>query len=174
MKRLILIFLFIPSIGWIAGCGVMKKERAPIPTSNASVEARIRNKLKTDPLTAPWEINPTVEGNTVTLTGLVDREEERRRAEELTRSVVGELRKVNDQIMLTQEVILDNSITGKLKTELITNPVTRLTNIDVQSHKGVVTLNGSVKTNEQKREAERLAQETAGVVDVKNNLKVSG
>lgn len=172
MKRLILVFLLIPLIG--IGCSTADKKRAAAPPPNQAIESQIRTKLKSDPLTAAWNINPAVEGNTVTLTGLVDKEEERRRAEEIARGVVGELRQVNNQIVLTEEVVLDNAITAKVKTELVTNPVTRIGAIEVHSNKGVVQLNGSVKTEEQKREAERIASSTAGVKRVENNLKVSG
>ncbi|MBI3805794.1 MAG: BON domain-containing protein [Nitrospirae bacterium] len=173
MKRLILLFLFIAFVG--SGCSTTHpKERAGVAPSNKAIEAQVRAKLKSDPLTAPWEITPHIEGNNVTLTGLVEKEEERRRAEDVTRQIVGELRKVNNQIVLTDEVVLDKSIIAKLSTELITNPVTRLANIEVQSNKGVVKLNGLVKTDEQKREAERLATTTAGVKSVENNLRVGG
>src|SRR5581483_2539316 len=172
MKRLTLVFLVLALIG--AGCGTMKNEKTESRPSNKSVEGQIRNKLKTDPMTGAWEINPMMEGNTITLVGLVDREEERSRAGDLARGVVGELRTIDNQILLTQEVVLDASIVAKLKTEIVTNPVTRLANIELDSRKGTVTLNGSVKTDEQKREMERLARATAGVMTVRNNLKVTG
>ncbi|HZR45579.1 MAG TPA: BON domain-containing protein [Candidatus Manganitrophaceae bacterium] len=172
MKRLMLVFLVLMLIG--TGCGTTNNKKTESRPSNKSVEGQIRNKLKTDPMTSAWEINPTMEGNTITLVGLVDREEERVRAGDLARGVVGELRTIDNQIMLTQEVVLDASIVAKLKTEIVTNPVTRLANIEVDSRKGTVTLNGSVKTDEQKRETERLARATAGVMTVRNNLKVTG
>ena len=156
MKRLILIFLIIPLIG--AGCSMTHKEKTATSSANQSAEAQIRTKLKNDPLTAPFEIRPSVEGDSVTLTGLVEKEEQRHRAEELSRNIVGEMRKVNNQIKLTEEVILDKTLVAKVNTELLSNPVTRLSNIDVQSQNGIVKLNGSVKTAEQKREAERLAK----------------
>ena len=171
MKNLTLIFLVMSLVG--AGCAMKKERAAPFPP-NRTIEAQIKNKLENDPLTAPWDVRVKAEGNKVTLTGLVDREEERRRAEDLARAVVGELRKVENQLLLTQEVILDNSIVAKLKTDLLTDPTTRLIPIDVQSHKGKVTLRGSVKTDEQSRQAEALARNTSGVVAVDNRLKVSG
>ncbi|MBI3804188.1 MAG: BON domain-containing protein [Nitrospirae bacterium] len=173
MKRLILIVLLIPLM--VAGCSTThkQKEKTAAKQTDKAVEAQIRTKLKSDPLTAAWEINPKVDATAVTLTGLVDKEEQRRRAEELSRDIVGELRRVNNQISLTEEVILDKSIIAKLNTALVTNSVTRLATIDVQSQKGVVRLHGTVATDEQKREAERLAAATAGVKSVENNLKVA-
>lgn len=108
------------------------------------------------------------------LTGLVDREEERLRAEALAKEVVGELRRIDNQLMLTQEVILDNTIVAKLKTELVTDPATRQVNIDVKSRRGVVVLEGEVQSKEQRRQAEALAKEIAGVKQVENKLKVQG
>jgi len=169
IKRLAFVFLLLPLL--VQGCA-SKKDR--VLTSPSSIESQIENRLKGDPLTAAWQINPNVEKNTVTLTGLVDKEEERRRAEELTRTVVGELRKIDNQIMLANEVILDNSITAKLKNDLISDPITRAASIEVQSRKGVVILNGKVHSNEQKRQAEVLAKDIAGVSHVENHLKVKG
>jgi osmotically-inducible protein OsmY len=171
MRRLVLFFLFISLI--VTGCSTTNKEKAANSSANHSAEAQIRTKLKSDPLTAPWEIRPAVEGDSVTLTGLVEREEQRRRAEDISREIVGELRKVNNQIKLTEEVILDKSLIAKVNTQLLTSPVTRLANIDVQSQNGVVKLNGSVQTAEQKREAERLAKDTEGVKSVENHLRVT-
>ena len=167
IKRLAFVFLLLPLF---VGCA-SKKDR--VITAPTSIESEIRNRLKSDPITAPWKIDPNVKNDTVILVGLVDREDERRRAEELTRTVVGELRKIDNQIMLTNEVVLDNSIIAKLRNDLISDPVTRSAGIDVQSHKGVVILNGKVQSVEQKRQAEMLAKNVAGVARVENNLKVN-
>ncbi len=167
MKRTVFVVLIVSFV--LGGCG-LRSQRMPV--SSETVESKIHSKLKSDHLTAPWQIRPRVEENTVILTGLVDQEEERRRAEELTRSVVGELRKVDNRIMLTNEVILDNSIVAKLKTELVTDPVTRMTNIDVKSHRGMVVLDGVVRSKEQQRQAEQLAKDVEGVKHVENKLKV--
>ncbi|MCG3110706.1 MAG: BON domain-containing protein [Candidatus Manganitrophus sp.] len=171
MKRTVWVVLIVSL--FLNGCGA-KNRRAEVPPKNEAIESKIQSKLKGDPLTAAWQIRPKLEGDTVTLTGLVDREEERQRAEELTKSVVGELRRVDNQLMLTQEVILDNSIVAALKTELVTDPATRQANIDVQSRRGVVVLEGEVQTKDQRRQAEALAKEIAGVKQVENNLKVQG
>lgn len=171
MKRTVWVVLIVSL--FLNGCGA-KNRRAEGSPKNEAIESKIQSKLKSDPLTAAWQIRPKLEGNAVILTGLVDREEERQRAEELTKSVVGELRRVDNQLMLTEEVILDNSIVAALKTELVTDPATRQANIDVKSRRGVVVLKGEVQTKDQRRQAEALAKEIAGVKQVENNLKVQG
>jgi hyperosmotically inducible protein len=170
IKRLAIVLFLFPLLA--QGCATGKKE--PPLTSSSSIESQIKNRLKSDPLTAPWQIQPRVEKTTVILTGLVDKDEERRRAEDLTRTVVGELRKIDNEILLTHEVILDNSIVAKLKNELISDPITRDAGINVQSQKGVVILTGKVQTDEQKRQAETLAKNISGVSHVENQLKVKG
>lgn len=172
MRRIISLWVLFSIVA--LGCSAMKEQRVATLPPNKKVESMITNRLKNDPLTAAWDIRPDVEGESVVLTGLVDREEERRRAEDLTRSVVGELRRVDNRIMLTREVILDNSITSALKNGLISDPLTRTANIEVRSHKGVVTLQGTVASNEQKAQAEALAREITGVAHVENQIKVSG
>lgn len=66
----------------------------------------------------------------------------------------------------------DAWIHTKIVAKLIGNADTpeRKINIDVVNN--VVTLRGTVETNEQKTEAERVAKETEGVKIVKNMLKV--
>jgi hyperosmotically inducible protein len=169
IKRLAIVLLLVPLL--VQGCA-SKKDRTL--TAPSSIESQIKNRLKSDPLTAPWKIQPRVEKTTVILTGLVDKEEERRRAEELARTVVGELRNIDNEILLTNEVILDNSIVAKLKNDLISDPATRDAGIQVQSKKGVVILSGNVQSDEQKRQAENLAKGVAGVSHVENQLKVKG
>ena len=44
--------------------------------------------------------------------------------------------------------------------------------VNVDTEQGVVHLRGTVPTERDKMEAERLARTTKGVVDVKNDLKV--
>lgn len=170
MKRTVWVVLIVSLV--LNGCG-MKNRRAAAPP-NEAVESKIQSKLKSDPLTAAWQIRPKLEGNKVILIGLVDRDDERKRAEELTKEVVGELRRVDNQLMLTEEVILDNSIVAQLKSELVTDPATRLANIDVKSRRGVVILEGKVQSQEQRRQAEALAKDIAGVKQVENKLKVQG
>jgi osmotically-inducible protein OsmY len=169
IKRFAAVLLLVPLL--VQGCA-SRKDRTL--TSPSSIESQIENRLKSDPLTAPWQIRAKAEKNTIILTGLVDQEEERRRAEELARTVVGELRKIDNGIMLTNEVILDNSIVAQLKNDLISDPATRDVGIDVQSQRGVVILSGKVQSEEQKRRAEALAKEIAGVSHVENRLKVKG
>jgi hyperosmotically inducible periplasmic protein len=66
----------------------------------------------------------------------------------------------------------DATITAKVKTALLAQPQLKGLAIDVDTSQNVVSLNGSVDSDEARTEAERLARQVAGVKEVKNNLRV--
>jgi osmotically-inducible protein OsmY len=72
----------------------------------------------------------------------------------------------------TGEVVTDAAITSAVKTKLLGDPDVKGLNIDVDTTNGVVTLTGVVHTAAERTEALRLARNTKGVKNVKNNLKL--
>lgn len=66
----------------------------------------------------------------------------------------------------------DAEITAKVKAKLTADPEVNPFRIDVDAVDGRVTLNGKVRTEAQRREAEELARGTEGVVEVVNLLEV--
>jgi hyperosmotically inducible protein len=72
----------------------------------------------------------------------------------------------------TGEVIDDASITGHVKTALIADPVTKAHQIDVNTFKGTVQLDGFVDSAASKERAAEIARKTKGVTAVHNNLAV--
>ena len=66
----------------------------------------------------------------------------------------------------------DATITAAVKTKLVADRAKNLIAVNVDTEHGVVSLHGTVPTERDKMEAERLARTTKGVVDVKNDLKV--
>ena len=72
----------------------------------------------------------------------------------------------------TGEVVSDAAITSAVKTKLLGDPDVKGLNIDVDTSNGVVTLTGVVHTAAERTEAIRLARNTTGVKNVKNNLKL--
>jgi hyperosmotically inducible periplasmic protein len=65
------------------------------------------------------------------------------------------------------------ALTTKVKTALASDVGMRtMTNIDVDSDNGVVTLKGKVDTAEAKKKAEEIAKKVDGVKSVKNELTV--
>src|SRR5688572_13354969 len=70
------------------------------------------------------------------------------------------------------ETIDDTTITAKVKAELVDNNTTNAGQIEVETYRGVVQLNGFVDSNEEKAAAARVAQSVAGVTRVENNLAI--
>ncbi len=71
------------------------------------------------------------------------------------------------------EVVDDSTLTAKVKTALISDPVTKANQINVETYRGVVQLGGFVDSSEQKARATSVAQGVTGVKEVRNDLRVS-
>ena len=70
-----------------------------------------------------------------------------------------------------QQTTTDGVINGKVKTALAADDLVKARRIDVDTVRGVVTLNGTVGSAAEKAQAIRLARNVSGVVEVKDNLK---
>jgi len=66
----------------------------------------------------------------------------------------------------------DATITASVKSKLVADKASNLTRIDVDTNNGIVSLNGTVETPEQRARAEQLAREATGVKQVMNNLQI--
>jgi len=67
----------------------------------------------------------------------------------------------------------DTTITQAVKEKLLLQPETSAANITVDTHEGVVTLSGTVKTAEEKEHVIQTARNTQGVQRVEDKLSVS-
>ena len=70
------------------------------------------------------------------------------------------------------ENIDDAGITAAVKSKLAGEKISTVTRIDVDTNRGVVALNGTVKTVTDRTRAEELARQVKGVRDVVNNLRI--
>jgi hyperosmotically inducible periplasmic protein len=71
------------------------------------------------------------------------------------------------------EVIDDRVVTVRVKSALIENPTTKAGQIDVETFRGIVQLNGFVDTAESKTDATSVARKVEGVHEVRNNLRIA-
>lgn len=69
-------------------------------------------------------------------------------------------------------VIDDAAITASIKTRLTVEQDTKARQINVETQKGIVQLNGFVDSSEARIAAEKIAADTDGVTTVRNNLEV--
>jgi osmotically-inducible protein OsmY len=70
------------------------------------------------------------------------------------------------------ETIDDTTITTRVKTAMLNDPAVGGLSINVDTFKGVVTLSGRVKNQNERNQAITLARRTSGVVEVKDALQV--
>jgi hyperosmotically inducible protein len=68
------------------------------------------------------------------------------------------------------ETVDDGTITAKVKTALIEDPTTEARDINVDTRRGVVQLNGFVASDPGRTQAARVARGVPGVTRVENNL----
>lgn len=66
----------------------------------------------------------------------------------------------------------DGRLSAAVRTALLNDPQLGLRKIAVETRLGVVTLAGSVSTQEEAQRAERLAASVAGVREVQSSLKI--
>jgi osmotically-inducible protein OsmY len=107
-------------------------------------------------------------------------EEAGRDARELGREVGDELEEAGEALQRgaarvgeeLEPYARDAEITAKIKSKLTADPEVNPFTIDVDTVNGRVTLNGVVRTEGQREEAEKHARNTEGVVEVENLLEV--
>jgi osmotically-inducible protein OsmY len=72
----------------------------------------------------------------------------------------------------TGQTIDDATITASVQGKLTADKASNFSRIDVDTNRSVVTLNGVVRTVEEKSRAEDLARQVTGVSKVNNNLQI--
>ena len=72
----------------------------------------------------------------------------------------------------TGEYVDDSTVTAKVKTALVKDPVVSAYAVNVKTYKGVVQLSGFVNTADEKTRAEEVARGVHGVKSVTNSLIV--
>ena len=93
-----------------------------------------------------------------------------RKVSDAANTVVNKAREVAQNVNRSAgPTINDAAITTRIKTKLLADGITGTT---VDTTNGVVTLTGSVASEEQKIKAQSHAQETEGVKSVKNELVI--
>ena len=176
----------------------IKGEPPREPAAGAMVErpdvwltAKVQSKYFLDELVKLRAIDVTTENGTVTLTGTVGTEAEKRRAVALARSTEG-VQNVNDRLQIDTALQTqpqgdgvrtgvapvdglrrpDPWITMKVQSQYFLDPEIKGHQIDVDTNNGVVMLKGTVASDALKQQAERIARDTEGVARVVNQLTV--
>jgi hyperosmotically inducible periplasmic protein len=72
----------------------------------------------------------------------------------------------------TGQTIDDATVTASVQGKLTADKLSNFSRINVDTDRSIVTLNGVVRSVEEKSRAEELARQVAGVTKVNNNLQI--
>ena len=163
--------------GGAAGGYAVGTDERPVDrmVDDSTISSHIKNEMIKDATVKARQIDVDTVGGHVTLTGVVETKTEVRRAIEISEGVQG-VKSVKNNLQIGTkswtEVVSDKYLVSKIKSKLIVEPEMRSLNIDVDVHKGVVTLTGIVESRIQKKRALEIAQTTENTVRVVDNLQV--
>ena len=146
----------------------------PIAKSDEEIADDVRGNLKRDAWVEWSRISIEVIDGVVFLRGTVASMVEKQEAENDARWIAGVVDVVNHLVVKPEITIADAEIERDVRAALIKNTRLDLTEMNVDVTDGVVTLTGEVPNFTQKRIAEFVAFSVPGVVDVVNELHVSG
>lgn len=153
---------------------------------DARAEGSVSTAIATNRNLSPFSINVDVKGDTAILSGEVETEVEKDLAEQIAQDIEG-IENVDNQLKVGTEGdyskagersladrMSDTTTTATIKSKLLWNNSTEGLDIHVDTENGVVTLTGETDSSASKELAERLAEDTDGVREVKNELTVIG
>lgn len=153
-------------------------------TIDASVTAQIETTFLFNRHLSPFNINTTTSEGVVTLTGSVSDEVQRELAEAIASSV-GAVKSVTNNITVMGTILSprpkrtwrqridDMTVAASIRSRLLYHKEFKGMNIGVGSELGVVTLFGVVGSEAQKKRIGVIADETHGVIQLKNELTVN-
>jgi osmotically-inducible protein OsmY len=128
---------------------------------DSTITSRINTDMMNDSGVKARQIDVDTVGGNVTLTGVVGTREEADRALAIAGRAPG-VKSVKDNLQIGEkswaEFFNDKVLGSKIKSKLIVEPEIRSLNIDVDVHRGIVTLTGMVDSGHQKNRAIRIAQ----------------
>ncbi len=160
--------------------------------SDLGITTKVRSRLDTDRNVNAAQIQVMTQNKVVTLSGAVESPAAKERAVTVARQVEGVVDVVDNLSVSTAvaampapgaeasagtpgtsgETPSDTTITQAVKEKLLLQPETSAEKIDVDTHQGVVTLSGQVKTPEEKEKVIQIARATEGVQRVEDHLSV--
>lgn len=72
------------------------------------------------------------------------------------------------------QTMTDTGITASVQGKLTGDKASNFSRIDVDTERGIVTLNGVVQTTQDRERAESLAKQVQGIRGLNNNLQIQG
>lgn len=179
-----LVMAFLVGTTALASSACATTQMAGQQSDDSRITGRIGRALAADPEVQRFDIDVDTLDQVVTLRGTVETENEKQSAEQIARSTEG-VKQVNNLLAVKSEAVeeaeedmdderpSDLSLRTKVGAKLTADPQIRRFNIDIDVEDGVVALSGVVHDDLAKAEAEKIARNVDGVVEVRNELTVN-
>lgn len=157
---------------WMRERRRVRPHDVPVARPDEAVEQAIRDAARHDARVAGFRIEPEVTAGIVLLRGTVDHLEARRAAEQVARSTAGVVAVKSYIEVRPKQPTADAALADHVESALLRNPITAGHELDSDAAQGVVTLTGTVDRTFEKVEAENVAENVPGVIEVHNRLEV--
>jgi len=155
-----------------------RREGAPEESrSDWAMAMELRTKLLSDSQLNGYDIEADVSRGIISITGAVPNEEMKRKAERLAKSVA-DAREIRNNINIVEgpvpppEARSDTAIKAELKAKLLSDSELSGWKTKLDVNNGIVTMSGTVATEDAKKKAGMLAETVAGVKEIRNDIRV--
>jgi osmotically-inducible protein OsmY len=165
-------------------------EQGQSAVKDAWLHGRLESALLFNEELNSFDIDTDVRNGVASLKGAVESDIDRNLAGEIAESIEG-ISGVSNELVVDKakanmasrsemareregfkQSVLNATLTARIKSQLLMNGNTTGTDINVDSKDGIVTLSGSVETDEEKELAIRIASNTSGAQSVNDRLTV--
>jgi hyperosmotically inducible protein len=163
---------------WALSLGVVTGARGqPLPGGGPvrSQVSQIQRRLQQDPELKNNPIEVTVANGVATLKGKVDTQAEKAQASRLASvsGIVGIDNRLEVGSASLDQAVSDSALTASIKEKLEANEMNRFDRVAVTTNNGVVTLTGSVGSEQAMKKVLDMAHDTDGVTRVDNKLTIA-
>ena len=153
----------------------VRAQPLPVPDQSRSQVEQIQLRLQKDPDLKNNRIEVTVSDGVATLKGKVDTQAEKAEATRLASvsGIVGIDNRLEVAGASLDQAVSDSALTASIKEKLEANEMNRFDGVAVTTRNGVVTLTGSVQSDQAMKKVLDIAHDADGVTQVENNLTVA-
>jgi osmotically-inducible protein OsmY len=159
-------------VKWWARDRMRRQPRSPI-LSDEEIEVAYNKALRNEPQFTMAEITAESDEGVVTIAGVVETLQAKRRAEALAEEIAGVRRVRNFVRVRPPEQTPDENVREQVRESLQRDPYLQDYELEVRVRNGKVYLRGTVDTHFEKSRAGEMAAGVFGVVDIANNLAVA-
>jgi osmotically-inducible protein OsmY len=167
-----LVAVWALSIGTVASA---RAQQVPGVDQLRPQVSQIQMRLQKDPNLKNNRIEVTVVNGVATLKGKVDTQAEKAEATRLASvsGIVGIDNRLEVGSASLDQAVADSALTSSIKEKLESSEMTRFDGVAVRTNSGVVTLTGSVQSEQAQKKVLDIVHDTDGVTRVENNLTIS-